>query len=93
MLLRAWRSSTPTAAFSADYPAEYRGPGADVWRVDDGGVLSAEWFHVVFALRRGSTYTLGIDWVGSEGSNLAVLVSDADAFITVLNDYWYQAPK
>jgi hypothetical protein len=77
----------------ADYPAEYRGPGSDVWRVDDGGVLSAEWFHIVFALRRGGVYTLGVDWVGGEGSNLAVLVSSADGFITVLNDYWYQAPK
>lgn len=76
-----------------DYPAEYRGPGADIWRVDDGGVLSAEWFHIVFALRRGGVYTLGVDWVGSEGSNLAVLVSSADGFNTVLNDYWYQAPK
>ncbi len=50
-----------------DYPADFRGPGSDLWRADDGGEIHAEGFEVVFLLKRGSTYLLAIDWAGAEG--------------------------
>jgi hypothetical protein len=64
----------------ADIPAKFRGLGEDLWRVDDGGVLSPEGITVVCALQRGDWYALGIAWPGSE------------RFTKVINDYWYQAP-
>lgn len=77
----------------ADYPAVFRREGEDLWRVDDGGVLSAEGFRVVFLLQRGASYTLGVDWSRGEGASLAVFVSNADnRFIRVIEDYWYRAP-
>ena len=33
-----------------DYPADFKGPGADLWRADDGGEIHAEHFDVVFLL-------------------------------------------
>jgi hypothetical protein len=77
----------------ADYPAVFRGAGEDVWRVDDGGVLSPEDFQVVFLLQRGNFYALGINWRGSEGGSLAVFVSSSDnRFTRVIADYWYWMP-
>jgi hypothetical protein len=37
-----------------DYPAEFRRDGDDLWRVDDGGVLSAEGYQVVFVANAAS---------------------------------------
>ena len=77
----------------ADYPAVFRGEGEDLWRVDDGGVLSPKDFEVVFLLRRGAFYALGINWHGTEGASLAVFVSDGgNRFTRVIDDYWYLAP-
>jgi hypothetical protein len=80
-------------AIRADYPAVFKGAGHDLWRADDGGVLSPEGFHVVFLLQRGTSYTLGVNWFGGEGASLAVFASNGDGqFTPVINDYWYQAP-
>lgn len=77
----------------ADYPAVFRGEGKDLWRVDDGGVLSANGLQVVFVLQRGTAYTLGVSWSGAEGASLAVFASDGgDRFTRVLADYWYRSP-
>lgn len=77
----------------ADYPAVFRGEGEDLWRVDDGGVLSAEGFQVVFLLQRGTFYALGVNWSGGEGASLAVFVSNGgNHFTHVIKDYWYRAP-
>ena len=77
----------------ADYPAVFRGEGKDLWRVDDGGVLSAAGFQVVFLLQRGSFYALGVDWSAGEGASLAVFVSDGGSHFTrAIADYWYRAP-
>jgi hypothetical protein len=77
----------------ADYPAESRQEGGDLWRVDDGGVLSPQWFRVVFLLQRGTFYSLGVNWLGAEGDNLTVFASNgADRFTEVIKDYWYRAP-
>ena len=77
----------------ADYPAEFRGAGQDLWRVDDGGLLSPEGFEIVCALQRGGWYALGIAWPGAEGQSLALWISEgSERFAKVINDYWYQAP-
>jgi len=65
---------------SADYP--------DLRRVDDDGVVDAHAFHVVFLLRRGPDYLLGIEWHGAEGDNLSLFTASGK----VLSDYWYRAP-
>ena len=77
----------------ADYPAVFRKEGEDLWRVDDGGSLSAEGFQIVFLLQRGTFYALGVDWPGTEGASLTVFVSDGgNRFTRVIEDYWYRAP-
>lgn len=77
----------------ADYPAEFRAEGEDLWRADDGGVLSPEGFRVVCVLQRGESYVLGIGWAGPEGESLSLWVSGAsERFSEVINDYWYQSP-
>jgi hypothetical protein len=82
-----------TRTMFADYPAEFRGAGQDLWRVDDGGVLSPEGFEVVCALQRGAWYALGIAWPGAEGQSLSLWISDgSERFTRVISDYWYQAP-
>jgi len=35
----------------------------------------------------------GIDWAGTEGNDLSVLVSDLDRFTKAIEDYWYRAPE
>jgi hypothetical protein len=78
----------------ADYPATFRGDGQDLWRVDDGGKLSAEGFHVIFVAQEGQQYSLGVSWAGTEGRSLAVFLSGSDnVFNRVIEDYWYQMPK
>ena len=80
-------------ALLADYPATFKAEGQDLWRADDGGVLSPDGFRVVFLLQRGNAYVLGVSWAGSEGQSLAVFVSTDDhRFTRVIGDYWYQAP-
>jgi hypothetical protein len=54
------------------YAADFRGPGADLWRADNGGKIHAEGFEVVFLLKRGSTCLLAIGWKGAEGSALSL---------------------
>jgi hypothetical protein len=77
----------------ADYPAEFRGAGQDLWRVDDGGVLSPEGLRVVCALQRGRWYALGIAWSGAEGQSLSLWIAEGrERFTKVITDYWYQAP-
>ena len=76
-----------------DYPADFKGPGADLWRVDDGGEIHADRFDVVFLLKRGSTCFLAVDWAGTEGKALSLHVSDgASQFKEVLSDSWYRSP-
>ena len=77
----------------ADYRAVFRGERESLWRVGDGGVLAPDGLGIVFLLRRGTSYTIGVDWVGAEGSSLAVFASDGGAqFIQVIAEYWYHAP-
>lgn len=76
-----------------DYPAEFKGPGDDVWRADDGGEIHADGFEVVFLLKRGSTYVLAVNWAGAEGSALSVHIADGRGeFKEVVSDSWYRAP-
>jgi len=77
-----------------DYPATFRGDGDDLWRVDDGGLLSAEGFQVVLVARRGERYAVGVSWAGTEGRSLVLFASGGgNVFQRVIEDYWYQAPE
>jgi hypothetical protein len=77
----------------ADHPAEFKGQGESLWRVDDGGVLYAAGFQVLFLLQRETVYTMGVNWLGAEGASLAVYVSSGDdRFTQVIADYWYRMP-
>ena len=77
----------------ADLHAEFRKAGEDLWRVDDGGVLSPRGLTIVGALRRRAGYALGTAWAGTEGRSLSLWIADgSDRFTEVVNDYWYQAP-
>jgi hypothetical protein len=76
-----------------DYPADFKGPGDDLWRADDGGEIHAEGFEVVFLLKRGATYVLAIDWAGAEGNALSVhTAEDGRQFKEVVTDSWYRSP-
>ena len=75
-----------------DYPAEFRGPGADLWRADDGGEVHPESFEAVFLLKRGTAYWMAIDWAGAEGNNLSLQIADGDEFKEMLTEYWYRSP-
>jgi hypothetical protein len=76
-----------------DYPARFNGPGADLWRADDGGEIHAEGFEVVCLLKRGSTYLLAIDWRGAEGNNLSLqTVESGDQFTEIIAAYWHRSP-
>jgi hypothetical protein len=78
----------------ADLHAEFRGPGEDLWRADDEGVLSPQGFTIVCALQRGGWLALGTDWAAFEGRSLSLWISaDNDRFTRVIGDYWYQAPR
>ena len=78
----------------ADVPAEFRGAREDLWRVDDGGVLSPDALKIVCVLQRGGWYALGSAWAGAEGQLLSLWISEGnERFTKVINDYWYQAPK
>ena len=78
----------------ADFPAEFRGAREDLWRVDDGGVLTPEGLQIVCALQRRGWYALGTVWQGAEGRVLSLWISEgSERFTKVINDYWYQAPK
>jgi hypothetical protein len=77
----------------ADFPAEFRGAGQDLWRADDAGVLTPEGLQIVCALQRGNFYALGTAWEGAEGRLLSLWISEGSERLTkVLDDYWYQAP-
>jgi len=77
-----------------DYPATFRGDGDDLWRVDDGGLLSAEGFQVVLVARRGERYAVGVSWAGTEGRSPVLFASGGgNVFQRVIEDYWYQAPE
>ena len=76
-----------------DYPADFKGPGADLWRVDDGGEIHAEHFDVVFLLKRGSTYMLAIDWAGAEGNALSLHAAEGPGqFKELITESWYRSP-
>ena len=82
-----------TRTILADYPAQFRGGGQDLWRADDGGVLSPDGFEIVCALQRGDWYALGIAWAGAEGRSLSLWISEgSERFTKAVDDYWYQAP-
>ena len=76
-----------------DYPADFKGPGADLWRADDGGEIHADNFDVVFLLKRGSTYLIAIDWAGAEGNALSLHAAEGPGqFKELITESWYRSP-
>jgi len=76
-----------------DYQADFKGPGDDLWRVDDGGDIHADGFKVIFLLKRGTTYMLAVDWAGAEGSTLSVQTAEGSGqFKEIISDSWYRSP-
>lgn len=76
-----------------DYPAHFQGPGADLWRADDGGEIHAVGFNIVLLMRRGPAYLLAIDWRGAEGCALSLWsAEEGDRFKELLHDSWYRSP-
>jgi hypothetical protein len=76
-----------------DYPATFKGPGDDLWRVDDGGNIHAEGFDAVFLLKRGETYVLAIDWSAAEGNALSLHTAESGGqFKEIVSDSWYRSP-
>ena len=83
----------PQHSVFADYPAEIRSDGADLWRVDDGGKLSSEGFQIVCVLLTKAGYALGVVWHGSEGRSLQLWTeTEGSHFVAVISDYWYHSP-
>jgi hypothetical protein len=77
-----------------NFPATYKGPGQDIWRVDDEGHLSPTAFTVLFVGRLRGTWFMGVTWAGGEGEDDYLLAADsADAFRTVKLTYRYWAPN
>ncbi len=76
-----------------DYQADFKGPGDDLWRADDGGEIHADGFKVIFLLKRGTTYVLAVDWAGAEGSALSVHTAEGGGqFKEIISDSWYRSP-
>jgi hypothetical protein len=75
-----------------DYPADFKGPGDDLWRADDGGEIRAEGSEVVFLLKRGTRYVMAVDWAGAEGNVLSVQAAEGSQFKEVISDSWYRSP-
>jgi hypothetical protein len=76
-----------------DYPADFTGPGADLWRVDDGGEIHAEDFEIVFLMTRGAAYVMAVAWSGAEGIALSLVTAEGDSdFRQVIGDSWYRSP-
>ena len=77
----------------ADLPAEFKGPGQDLWRVDDGGVLTPEGLQIVLRAAAWRLVRPGTAWQGAEGRVLSLWISEGgDRFTKVIDDYWYQVP-
>jgi hypothetical protein len=76
--------------FFHDLPATYRGPAADVWRVEDNGTFLPDAFGIPFFCRLRGTYVMALTWAGAEGEDSYLLVADsAHTLRTVTQSYRY----
>jgi hypothetical protein len=78
-----------------DFPAEFKGAGADLWRADDNGEFAADGIMVDFIIRRrDGTCLIPIAWNAAEGVSLQLFEADVagGAARELLTDYWYRAP-
>ncbi len=62
------------------------------WRVDDGGEISAEQFHLLFASYSQAGYALAYEWYGTEGTNLSLVQQKGMKFRVIQEAGRYQSP-
>jgi hypothetical protein len=86
-------AADPATPVYADFPAKYTGPGEDLWRADDEGVLRPDGFRPMALLRHHGSYLLALRWDGAEGEHLGLYRSAGERFTAVLSDYVYSAPR
>ena len=73
-----------------DLPAVYRGPGEDLWRVEDGGVFSPADLHILFVAELPGGYMMATTWAGAEGESEQLLAADTTGNLrTLVTDYRY----
>jgi hypothetical protein len=83
----------PARILFFDQLAAYRGPGEDIWRVDDGGRFDPSAFEILFAGQLRGTVFLALTWAGAEGESDNFLVADSlDAFRVAKSAYRYWSP-
>ena len=79
--------------FFRDFPAQYRGPEEDTWRVDDGGEFSPYGLEILFFCRLRGANVMALTWAGTEGEDSYLDVADsADAFRSLVSSYRYWGP-
>jgi hypothetical protein len=79
-----------------DFPAEFNGAGADLWRADDNGNFTAGDISVDFIIRRrDGTCVIPVAWNAAEGVSLQVFEADVAGGRAreLFHDYWYRAPR
>lgn len=77
-----------------DFPGTYRGPQSDIWRADDGGLVSPDGFGIPFLCRLRGTYVIALTWAGTEGEDSYLLVADSgNVFRSVATSYRYWVPE
>lgn len=76
-----------------DYPAKLIDPSS-AWRIDDMGEFCSECFTILFVIRTGSGYCVGVSWAGAEGESLQLLSSHGTKqLLEVMTAYRYWAPS
>ncbi len=73
----------------ASYSLAATADSGSAWRVDDGGVIHAEHFDLMFALRQGSLLAVAIAWAGAEGTNYGLYQVRGDDLEIIAEGYRY----
>ncbi|WP_221469411.1 hypothetical protein [Cohnella nanjingensis] len=62
------------------------------WRVDDGGTITPDMFHILFVTESKQGYSFAYEWSGAEGYSLEVLQQQGGKLRRVLQGSRYAAP-
>jgi hypothetical protein len=76
-----------------DFPAVHQAAENSTWRVDDGGVFSAESLDILFVAPTSAGYLMATVWAGAEGDACELSVADSAAsFRSLAKGYRYRSP-